>query len=270
MTRLVICGVRGRMGQTVARLVAAADDVELVGGVDRDALTGVAAREFGCPEIVEASAAQRVVEGADVVIDFSAPEALRTLVERAGRALDGRALVVGTTGLGADEERLLGELSSRCAVLTAANFSIGVNLLLALVERAAGALRADVWDVEIVEAHHNRKVDAPSGTALALAEAVVRGRGASLEDVRRDGRSGNTGARPRGELGLHAVRGGGVIGDHSVMFISERERVELGHQALDRSLFAEGALAAARWMRGRPPGRYTMAQVLGLGGGAGG
>ena len=176
----------------------------------------------------------------------------------------GRSLVIGTTGLDADTERALADASTHAAVLTAANFSIGVNLLLGLTTRVAEALDADSFDIEVVEAHHRRKTDAPSGTALALARAAADGRGVDLEAVRRDGRSGDTGARPHGQIGLHAVRGGGVVGEHTVMFIGERERIELRHDALDRALFAEGALRAARWMAGRAPGRYTMQDVLGL------
>jgi 4-hydroxy-tetrahydrodipicolinate reductase len=267
VTSLVICGIRGRMGQALAQLVAGADDLQVSAGIDRDPAAGTEARELGCPRIEDAGRAAGVIREADVVIDFSAPDATHELLTGSADALAGRALVIGTTGLEAATERLLEEQAGRTAVLTAANFSIGVNLLVTLVEQTAAALDAGAWDIEIVEAHHGRKVDAPSGTALALADAASRGRGAKLDEVRRDGRSGRTGVRPPGEIGLHAVRGGGVIGDHAVMFIAARERIELSHHALDRSLFAEGALAAARWIAGRSPGRYTMAQVLGLHGG---
>jgi 4-hydroxy-tetrahydrodipicolinate reductase len=201
---------------------------------------------------------------ADVVIDFSSPELLRRLLEMHGDALGGVGLVVGTTGLMPEEQALLTRQAQRSPVLQAANFSVGVNLLLALAERAAAVL-GDDYDVEIVEAHHRRKVDAPSGTALALGDSVASGRGVWLGDVRVDGRGGRPGERPRGEVAFHAVRGGDIVGEHSVMFIGERERIELGHVAQDRALFAEGALRAARWLAGREPGAYSMRDVLGLG-----
>ena len=158
---------------------------------------------------------------------------------------------------------MLERAAERGAVLQAANFSVGVNLLLALAERAAAVL-GDDYDVEIVEAHHRRKADAPSGTALALGESVAAGRGVKLGEVRVDGRSGRPGERARGEIGFHALRGGEIVGEHEVAFIGAKERVTLGHVASDRALFAEGALRAARWIAGKPAGRYTMADVLGL------
>jgi 4-hydroxy-tetrahydrodipicolinate reductase len=240
------------MGRTLVRLAADADDLAIIGGIDTES-----GEENGM-SIVTMDDAAGMLGRADVVIDFSSAAATRALLEH-----DARALVIGTTGLGADADHALKRAAQQRAILTAANFSIGVNLLLVLAERAGDVLDAG-YDAEIVEAHHNRKVDAPSGTALALAEAVARGRDVKLGDVRRDGRSGDTGARPQGEIGIHAVRGGGVVGEHRLMFIGERERIELTHIAMDRSLFAEGALRAARWIAGRAAGRYTMKQVLGL------
>jgi 4-hydroxy-tetrahydrodipicolinate reductase len=148
-------------------------------------------------------------------------------------------------------------------VLTAANFSVGVNVLLSLVATAAAALGPE-YEVEIVEAHHRRKEDAPSGTALALGRAVAGARGVELDAVRRDGRSGRPGARPAGEIGFHALRGGSIVGEHQVWLIGEMDRLELVHRAADRALFAEGALRAAAWLAGRAPGRYSMRDVLGL------
>jgi 4-hydroxy-tetrahydrodipicolinate reductase len=196
------------------------------------------------------------------VIDFSTPNALGLLLERHADTLAGRALVVGTTGLASAEEDRLAAAAERGPVLVAANFSVGVNVLLALVERAGRVLQD--YDAEIVEVHHRGKVDAPSGTALALGRALARGRGVAFEDVRQDGRSGASGPRPDGQVGMHALRGGGVVGDHHVHLLGPDERIELAHVALDRGLFARGALLAARWLTGRPPGRYTMAEVLGL------
>jgi 4-hydroxy-tetrahydrodipicolinate reductase len=197
------------------------------------------------------------------LIDFSAPAFIRGLLEGKPESVAGTALVIGTTGLSQEENRLLDEAAGRTAVLTAANFSVGVNLLLSLARRAAAALGPE-FDVEVVETHHRRKVDAPSGTALALGDAVAAGRGISLGDVRVDGRSGRPGARPNGEIGFHALRGGDVIGEHQLHFIGDLERVTLGHIASDRSLFAAGALRAAAWIVGKGPGRYTMEQVLGI------
>jgi 4-hydroxy-tetrahydrodipicolinate reductase len=259
-TRVAIAGATGRMGLAFAALAGADGTVRLVGGIGREA---GAACDIGCPVVATAEEAAALLADAEVVVDFSSPQLLHRLLELHGASLAGRALVVGTTGLGPGEERLLERQAERSAVLRAANFSVGINLLVALCERAAAVL-GDGFDAEIVETHHRRKVDAPSGTALALGEAVARGRGIALAGVRVDGRSGEPGPRPPGQIALHAVRGGDVVGEHQVLLIGDRERVVLGHVAQDRALFAEGALRAARWIRGRAPGSYSMAQVLGL------
>jgi 4-hydroxy-tetrahydrodipicolinate reductase len=261
---LAVSGITGRMGRLVAERARAATDLLLAGGIARRGLAAEAAQAYGCDRIDSAATAGPLLGGADVVIDFSSPEALAALLSAQAEALAGRALVVGTTGLGADAEASLARAAERGPVLVAANFSVGVNLLLGLVETAARALDPAGWDLEIVEAHHGRKADAPSGTALALGAAAAGARGVALDGVRRDGRSGPTGARPAGEIGFHAVRGGGVIGAHRALFLGGMERVELAHEALDRALFADGALRAARWLAGRAPGRYTMRDVLGL------
>jgi 4-hydroxy-tetrahydrodipicolinate reductase len=258
--RIVLSGATGRMGTTLAALAAEDGRVRIVGGIGRMPERGC---DIGCPLVDQPETAGAMLREADVVVDFSSPELLRRLLEMHGDALDGVGVVVGTTGLLHEETRLLARQAERSPVLVAANFSAGVNLLLALAEQAAAAL-GDDYDVEIVETHHRRKVDAPSGTALALGEAVARGRGVRLDQVRVDGRSGRPGERPRGEVGFHALRGGDVVGEHEVLLIGERERVVLGHAAQDRALFAEGALRAARWIAGRAPGEYTMRDVLGL------
>jgi 4-hydroxy-tetrahydrodipicolinate reductase len=258
--RIVLSGATGRMGTTLAALMAEDDGLRLVGGIGRMPERGC---DIGCPVVQTPETAGAWMREADVVIDFSSPELLRRLLQMHGDALEGRALVVGTTGLTPDEQELIHVQSRRSAILQAANFSVGVNLLLALAEQASSVL-GDDYDVEIVEAHHRRKADAPSGTALALGEAVARGRKVKLADVRVDGRSGSSGERPRGEVGFHALRGGDVVGEHQVMLIGERERITLGHVAQDRALFAEGALRAARWIAGKEPGTYTMKDVLGL------
>jgi 4-hydroxy-tetrahydrodipicolinate reductase len=259
-TRILISGATGRMGRTVARLAAADPSLHVVGGLDRSS-AGEPPPDL--PFLLDPAGASPQLEEADVVIDFSAPAFLQELLDAIASTERPPAIVVGTTGLGAEEQSKLDGASGRAPVLTAANFSIGVNLLLALAERAAATLGPE-FDVEIVEAHHRRKEDAPSGTALALGEAVAAGRGVDLGDVRQDGRTGRPGPRPSGEIGFHALRGGDVVGDHHVHFIGELERVELVHRAADRALFASGALRAARWIAGLPPGRYSMRDVLGL------
>ena len=261
---LVVSGATGRMGRALGRLIVEAEDLRALGGIAPEPPAEGAAA-LGYPEIVRADAAGEMIRRADAVIDFSAPEQLETLLERYGDDLAGRALLVGTTGLGEQLKGRLSTLAARAPVLVAANFSIGVNLLLGLVGQAARALAAEEYDIEIVETHHRRKVDAPSGTALALAEAAAVGRGVELDAVRTDGRSERTGERPEGEVGIHAIRGGDVVGDHEVRFLGRRERIGLSHSASSRDLFGEGALVAARWMAGRGPGMYSMADVLGLG-----
>jgi 4-hydroxy-tetrahydrodipicolinate reductase len=257
-TRVAICGITGRMGQTLVRLIDDAEDLELAGGI-ADAHEADTARN-----IVTVDRCGALLDHADIVIDFSAPAAIASVMN-AALARDGSlpAMIIGTTGYGDDVTALIDRAAQRTAVVTAANFSVGVNLLLDLVERAAAVLDTR-FDIEIVEAHHRNKVDAPSGTALALGQAAARGRGVSLDDVRRDGRSGNTGKRPAGEITFHALRGGAVVGEHHVNFLGDVERVVLSHIATDRVLFADGAIAAARWARDRTPGRYSMRDVLGL------
>lgn len=258
--RIVLCGISGRMGRTLSDSIAAQPDLRLVGGIDRPGASAGA----GVP-VEPPGTAAALVAGCDVVVDFSAPPFLLDVIRQRGAELAGRALVSGTTGLDGEAEAVLDELVRRTALVRAANFGLGVNLLLALVERAARVLPREMFDAEIVEAHHRNKEDAPSGTALALGEAVARGRGLELSRVRRDGRSGRPGPRQTGEIGFHALRGGAVTGEHSVLFLGASERIELSHHAESRSLFADGALAAARWVAGRSPGRYSMADVLGLG-----
>ncbi len=263
MIALAVNGAAGRMGHSLAALAREQSDLRIVGGIDLGGVDAAEATAIGYPRIVPLARADAVIAEADVLLDFSSPAGLAALLDDKLAPLAGKALVVGTTGLGKEEFARLEGARQHMAVLAAANFSIGVNLLLHLVELAARALPAARYDVEILEAHHRRKVDAPSGTALALGRAAAAGRGESLEDVRRDGRTGRPGERPTGEIAFHALRGGEVVGEHRVLFLGARERIELAHAAADRALFAEGALEAARWIAGKPPGQYTMAQVLG-------
>ncbi|HSV29277.1 MAG TPA: 4-hydroxy-tetrahydrodipicolinate reductase, partial [Candidatus Omnitrophota bacterium] len=197
----------------------------------------------------------------DAVIDFTAPAATVTHAGMAAAA--GKVLVVGTTGLSKDDEAKLQQAADRVPVVYAPNFSVGVNLLMALTERAASIL-GDDYDIEIVEMHHRHKVDAPSGTALGLGRAAAAGRGVPLDSVWCKARDGHTGARPKGEIGFATLRGGDVVGDHTVMFAAEGERVELTHKASSRAVFAKGAVRAALWAKGKPAGLYTMRDVLGL------
>lgn len=258
--RIVVSGATGRMGEQLGRLVREASDLDLTGGIAPDAN----AQDTPYPGIVPAEEADALLRGCDVLVDFSAPGHLRTILEAHGDALAGRAIVVGTTGLDDETQRALDAAAARSAVLVAANFSVGVNLLIELARQAARVLGADAFDVEIVEEHHRHKKDAPSGTALALGRAIAGGREVDLDAVRRDGRSGTGDERPRGEIGFHALRGGETVGRHEVSFIGASERVTLAHSADDRALFATGALTAARWIAGRPAGTYTMRDVLGL------
>jgi len=244
--RIGVLGASGRMGQLVTAAVLADPDTELVASVD------------SAPSPTVAILGDGVFVDTDVVIDFSAPAALVAALPHLG----GAVLVTGTTGLDDRQQQLLvGEFENR-AVLQAANFSTGVNVLLDLVARAAGIL-AD-YDIEIVEAHHRRKVDAPSGTALALGRAVAQGRAVALEDLAIHGREGQVGARPDGQIAFHALRGGDVAGDHTVWIAGGGERIELRHVASSRATFAKGALRAAKWLSGRPAGRYTMRHMLDL------
>lgn len=253
--QLAISGLTGRMGRTLRRLIDEDPTLALAGGIDR------APSDDGIIHTPEE--AGELLRTAEVLIDFSAPEFLRQIVRTQGDGLRGKAVLVGTTGLESEDYELLDRLAEHSPVLVAANFSVAVNLLLSLAEQAARVL-GEEYDIEIVEAHHRRKEDAPSGTALALGEAVAQGRQVELDAVRCDGRSGRPGARPMGEIGFHAVRGGDVVGEHDVRFIGDLDQVVLSHRAADRSLFAAGALRAAVWLSGRAAGRYTMRDVLGL------
>lgn len=248
--RLAIAGALGRMGQAIARSADGRSDIAVTARFDRP--------DVQDPALVSAAQA---LAAAEVVIDFTVPEASVALAEQAaGRG--GVALVIGSTGFSPDQLRRIDQAAQRIAIVRSGNFSLGVNMLLGLVERAARGLPSD-FDIEVFEAHHRRKVDAPSGTALMLGEAAARGRGAPLSETRLPPHDGITGERPAG-IGFSVVRGGGIIGEHSVIFAGEEEVLTLSHSARDRGLFARGALAAALWVAGRPPGLYDMQDVLGL------
>lgn len=199
--------------------------------------------------------------GTEAVIDFTFHEAVPANVSKA--ADDGVAYVLGTTGLTADEQKAVDAAAKRIPVVQSGNFSLGINLLLGLVRKASEIL-GEEYDCEVVEMHHRHKKDAPSGTALMLAKTAAAGRRQDFDEVAKFGREGIVGERPIGEIAVHAVRGGSVIGDHTVMFAGEVERIELGHRAQTREAFAAGALRAAQWANGRKPGLYNMRDVLGL------
>lgn len=263
---IVVTGASGRMGQMLVKLIAASDKARLVGAVERkghawvgrdvgEAMGGAALGVTVTDDPLEAFAK------AQAVVDFTAPAAT---VEFAALAAQARAVhVVGTTGLEAEHHRKLDLAAHHAAIIQAGNMSLGVNLLTRLTQKVAAALDAD-WDIEVVEAHHRMKVDAPSGTALMLGQAAAEGRGVSLEEARVSGRDGITGARARGTIGFSAIRGGDIVGEHDVIFAADGERIVLRHVATDRAIFARGALKAALWGQGQKPGRYDMMDVLGL------
>ena len=238
---LLVVGAAGKMGRAVIE-AAAARGIKVAATIDQgdDLVAGLAA--------------------SDVYIDFSTPAATLTVARAAIAAK--RAAVVGTTGLGADAEAALDALARVAPIVVAANFSLGVNLMLGLVKQAAKALAE--WDAEVVETHHNKKRDAPSGTALAIARAIAAGHGVAYDSVKRHTRDGDVGPRPHGEIGVATVRGGDVVGEHTAYFFGQAERIEISHRATSRAIFAQGAVVAAQWLTQKPPGRYTMLDVLGL------
>jgi 4-hydroxy-tetrahydrodipicolinate reductase len=251
-TRIAIAGSQGRMGRAVAAAVEADPALALAARFDRPGATGE-----GLVDRDEALAA------ADVVVDFTTAAASAALAQVCA-ARGGPALVIGSTGFSDDELQQIAEAARRIAIVRAGNFSLGVNMLMGLVRQAAAALPASDYDIEVFEAHHRRKVDAPSGTALMLGESAAEGRGVALADVACRARDGLTGARPQGEIGFSVLRGGGIVGEHTVTFAADDEILTLSHSARDRGLFARGAAAAARWVAGRPPGEYDMQDVLGF------
>lgn len=263
---LVVAGAAGRMGRTLIRLIAETDGVSLVGaiertgsealGVDAGTLAGLAPLGILVSDDVTAALA-----AADGVIDFSAPDATAILAGAASIA--GVVVVIGTTGLSAADNAAIDAAAERTAIVQSGNMSLGVNLLAQFVRQAARALDPS-FDIEILEMHHRHKVDAPSGTALLFGRAAAEGRGIDLDAHAVRVRDGQIGPRRTGDIGFAALRGGTTVGDHSVIFAGEGETVELTHRAFDRAIFARGAVKAALWARGRSPGRYTMADVLGL------
>ena len=266
MLNVAMLGATGRMGRTLVPLIAADEGLRLSGALaaaDDPHLGEDAGAVAGCGSLGVGLTADavRALGGAQVAIDFTLPAA--SVTNARACAERGVPLVIGTTGHDAAGREEITRIATRIPVVMAPNMSVGVNLLLRLAELAAGALDA-AYDVEIFEAHHRHKVDAPSGTALGLGEAVARGRNTTLAEVAEYVRHGAAGPRRRGTIGFSVMRGGDIVGDHRVFFAGPGERIELAHVAHDRSGFARGALVAARWIHGRSAGLYSMIDVLGL------
>jgi 4-hydroxy-tetrahydrodipicolinate reductase len=264
--RLVIAGAGGRMGRTLIHAIAATKGVTLTGAVEAagSVVVGRDAGELaglGANGIEISTDVAPLLKEADGLIEFTIPAASLALTELSAAA--GVVHVMGTTGHSGEEEALIAKAASRAPIVKSGNMSLGVNLLAALVKRVAQTLSED-YDIEIVEMHHNKKIDAPSGTALMFGRAAALGRGADLAQRSVRGRDGMTGPRAAGDIGFAALRGGTVVGDHAVIFAGPAERIELIHRAEDRMIFARGALHAALWARGKKPGLYSMADVLGL------
>jgi 4-hydroxy-tetrahydrodipicolinate reductase len=264
--RLLIAGAGGRMGRTLVRGAAESTGFVVTGAVEgkgasalgKDAgeLAGIGA--LGVKVVQDAGP---LAANADAIIDFTAPAA--TVALAAIAAKNKIVHVIGTTGLSPVDEKQIAASARDTVIVKSGNMSLGVNLLAALTKRVAKTL-GDEFDIEILEMHHNKKVDAPSGTALLLGRAAAEGRGVDLDKRRSGARDGYTGVRKPGEIGFAALRGGTVVGEHSVIFAGPAERIELVHRAEDRMIFARGALTAARWGKGKKPGLYSMADVLGL------
>jgi len=257
-------GAAGRMGRTVVQLVSEADDAIVACAVDAPGSLAIG-RDAGelaglGPIGIPVSGSIEAIAAADVVIDFSLPGAIDPLLEAARQHRI--PLVIATTGLSPAQWRAVDALAAQVPLVAAPNYSTGVAVLYHLAEQASRLLRE--YDLEIVEMHHRHKVDAPSGTALGLGEAAARGRDQALREHAVYGREGQVGARPTDEIGIMTLRGGDVIGDHTLILAGAGERLELSHKATSRALFAQGALRAARWLVGRPAGRYGMRDVLGL------
>lgn len=242
MANIGVIGSKGAMGEALRRVIEASGH-DYAGGADKG------------------DDVSKLADVSDVLVDFSAPGALQSNLHAAVGA--GIPMVVGTTGLEDKHHEAIDHAARAVPVLQTGNTSLGVTLLAHLVREAASRLGSQ-WDIEIVEMHHRRKVDAPSGTALLLGEAAAEARGITLADNRESGRDGHTGARAEGAIGFAALRGGSVAGEHSVILAGEEERLTLSHSAESRMIFARGAIRAAEWLREREPGRYTMEQVLGI------
>ena len=256
--KVAVAGAGGRMGRALIEAVQAERDLVLAAALD---LAGSAALGQKAGGVQIGSDISAAVQACDVLIDFTRPEG--TLAHLAACAARGRAIVVGTTGFTPAQVDTLREASKRIPIALSPNFAVAVNVLFKLAETAARAL-GEAYDVEIIEAHHRHKVDAPSGTALKLGEVIARALDRDLKKVAVFGREGDTGERPAKAIGFHALRGGDIVGEHTVLFAGTGERLELTVRSQSRATYAQGAVRAAKWLEGRPPGLYDMFDVLGL------
>jgi 4-hydroxy-tetrahydrodipicolinate reductase len=252
--KVAVAGAGGRMGRTVIDAVLADRDLTLAAAFDVAGSPAIG-NEFGKTKVV--SDAAQAIRGADVLIDFTRPEGTLAHLKHA------KAMVIGTTGFSEAEKSKIAEAAKRIPIVMAANFAVGVNATYKLAETAARIL-GEGYDVEIIEAHHRHKVDAPSGTALKLGEAVAKALNRKLSDVARHGREGETGERPQSEIGFHAIRGGDIIGEHTVLFAGPGERIEVTVRSQSRTTYAAGALRAAKFLKNKGAGLYDMSDVLGL------
>lgn len=265
---VVVTGVSGRMGQMLVREIMASDKLSLSGALERSGHPWIG-KDLGeamggaASGVLVSDDPQDTFSRAQAVIDFTAPAATVAFADLAAAA--GIVHIIGTTGLSDEDLARISAAARETVIVRAGNMSLGVNLLTRITKQIAAALDED-WDIEIVESHHNQKVDAPSGTALMLGEAAAEGRGVDLADVSDRGRDGITGKREPGHIGFHALRGGDVVGEHEVIFATAGERIVIKHLASDRALFARGALRAALWGQDKTPGHYDMLDVLGLDG----
>ena len=266
MRRIAVMGAAGRMGKNLIEAVNQAVGAQLTAAIDRpdSSLIGADAGELagiGRNGVVLGGDLAAVLDQFDVVIDFTHPSVTLKNLEICRQA--GKAMIIGTTGFTVEEKQLLSEAAKQIPIVFAANYSVGVNLCLKLLDTAARVLGDDV-DIEVIEAHHRHKVDAPSGTALRMGEVVANALGRDLEKVAVYGREGQAGARARETIGFATVRAGDVVGDHTVLFAADGERVEITHKASSRMTFANGAVRAALWLEKQPAGLYDMQDVLGL------
>jgi len=266
MIKTAVVGAAGKMGRTLVSLIQASDQLILAGAVEQagSSFVGNDSGEIagvGRLDVPIADDLAAVLADVDVLIDFTVAPATATNLEICAAA--GTPMIIGTTGLSEETQARIREVGMRQPMVYASNYSVGVNATFQLVEMAA-QIFGDSVDVEIVESHHRHKVDAPSGTAISLGEHVARGLHRNLAEVEVHGRHGMTGARARDTIGFHAIRGGEIVGEHTVMFIASGERVEITHRAQSRTNFAEGALRAAAWVTNQPAGVYDMLDVLGL------
>jgi 4-hydroxy-tetrahydrodipicolinate reductase len=257
--RLGVAGALGHMGRVITAMAQAREGMTVAAKFDRPEFDGQTQQGIALGSAAEA------MDACDVIVDFTTAHASAALA-KACAAHGDIALIVGSTGFAAGEDRAVAASAKLIPIVKTGNFSLGVNLLAGLVRQAAAALDAADFDIEVLEAHHRRKVDSPSGTALMLGRAAAQGRGVDLDKVAERGRDGIQSARAKGAIGFASLRGGGIVGEHSVTFAADDEIITLSHSARDRSLFARGALEAARWVVGQPPGLYDMQDVLGLGG----